>query len=55
MDLASFELVENSKETLFKLLHRNLVDIIICNEEEAIALAKVIILDIESSIHTRFS
>ena len=44
IDLASFELVRNSRETLLTLLERNpgVVDVLFCNEDEAKALVEII-------------
>ena len=44
IDLASFEVVRNSRETLLTLLEQNpgVVDVLFCNEDEAKALVEVI-------------
>eukprot|EP00877_Chromochloris_zofingiensis_P007934 jgi/Chrzof1/3394/Cz12g23230.t1 len=39
IDLASFELVRSCIDTLLSLLKAGLIDLVFCNEEEAVALA----------------
>ena len=41
LDTASFEVVTNCWASLLDLLQQGLVDILLCNEDEAFAVAKV--------------
>lgn len=41
LDTASFEVVTNCWPSLLHLLQQGLVDILLCNEDEALAVAKV--------------
>jgi hypothetical protein len=40
MDLASFEVVHSCREALLSLLSEGLINVALCNEEEAAALAE---------------
>lgn len=42
LDTASFEVVTNCWASLLHLLQQGLVDILLCNEDEALAVAKVL-------------
>ena len=44
MDLASFELIHSSQDSLLALLHEHSLDIVFCNEEEAVAIAEARLL-----------
>ena len=41
LDTASFEVVTNCWQTLLSLLKEGLVDLLLCNEDEALAVAEV--------------
>ena len=41
LDTASFEVVTNCWQTLLGLLKEGLVDLLLCNEDEALAVAEV--------------
>lgn len=41
LDTASFEVVRNCWQTLLALLEEGLVDLLLCNEDEALAVAEV--------------
>lgn len=41
LDLASFELVHNCADALVRVLRAGLVDVVFCNEEEALAVLEV--------------
>lgn len=41
LDAASFEVVTNCWASLLPLLQQGLIDVLLCNEEEALAVAKV--------------
>jgi hypothetical protein len=41
MDMASFEVVDNCRDVLLGVLEEGLLDIVVCNESEALMFAKV--------------
>lgn len=41
MDLASFEVVDHCRDVLLGVLEEGLLDIVVCNESEALMFAKV--------------
>ena len=43
LDTASFEVVQNCWQTLLSILKEGLVDLLLCNEAEALAVAQVVI------------
>lgn len=43
VDTASFEVVRNCWQTLRSLMEEGLVDLLLCNEDEALAVAEVLL------------
>ena len=54
LDTASFEVVQNCWQTLLSVLKEGLVDLLLCNEAEALAVAQVNfpIMSASCSIHS---